>query len=184
MKNHGTNPKVVETPTSDQNLDMGPSPMIPEGPKTLGVVEISSKSPEIDRSNPEGPKTDFSINPSTELKQGHAPDHQITHEKANLRLKNHPIPTADAPSPAIAISGQSLGKSQIPANPELISENGTYRDDQHEIPHLPVKNHKFLTPLENRRRSTAGAWWSRAGDTSPECGEFCYGPNSIIGFST
>ncbi|XP_022873959.1 uncharacterized protein LOC111392796 [Olea europaea var. sylvestris] len=37
LKNHGTNPKVIETPNSDQNLDMGPSPMIPEGPKTLGV---------------------------------------------------------------------------------------------------------------------------------------------------
>ncbi|CAA3003158.1 Hypothetical predicted protein, partial [Olea europaea subsp. europaea] len=97
------------------------------------------------------------------LKQGHAPDHQITHEKANLRLKNHPIPTSDAPLPAIASSSQSLGKSQISANPELISENGTYCDDQHEIPHLPVKNHNFLTPLENHRWSTTGQRPARGG---------------------
>lgn len=93
------------------------------------MVEIASDSIEIERSNPEGTNSDFLIKSSMHLQQLHAPHHQISHEKKNLWLKNHPIPASDTLSQAIESNSESLEKLQISANPKPVSKNTTYHDD-------------------------------------------------------
>jgi hypothetical protein len=170
----GTFSNAFETPSYAPNQGLGPSPMIPEGPKTLGVVAMATESTGIERSNPELPKSDFAITFSVADTLMHAPYQHITHEEANLRLKNQPIPTKDAPATSPASFANSAGKMQIPANPDLISGDASYRNDQHEIPHLPVKNQNFPTTFENRRRIPATLRQARGGH-APEHPDQCVG---------
>lgn len=49
------------------------------------------------------------------------------------------------------------------ANLKLVLENGLYCDDQHEIPHLFVKNQNFSTLFENHHRNLVAHWSAHSG---------------------
>lgn len=102
---NGMNPNVVKTSSYGSNHGLEPSPLIPKGRKTLGMVEIASESPEIDKSTSEQSNSDFTINLATDLGQKHAPHFLITHGERNLLLKNHANTPPDAPPRAIGSDG-------------------------------------------------------------------------------
>lgn len=56
LKNYGTNPNAIETPTSDSNLDIGPPPMNSKGPTTPGGFSQCPILPKLQPGKTSNPK--------------------------------------------------------------------------------------------------------------------------------
>ncbi|KAL2482336.1 uncharacterized protein Fot_43780 [Forsythia ovata] len=164
-ESRGTHPNALNSTSYDQNLDMGPSPMISEAPKTPRMVSPTS--------NLTGIKTlenvqQISIHDPVGPTKLHAPDPQLGNVIPTTRPKFQPDRTPDAPVGPIFQTEQSLRKQAISPSVDLQIENAPHSQNQHEIMHLPVKNHRIPTRLVPGPR-TGGAWDPRAGAKKTAC---------------
>ncbi|KAL2493674.1 Uncharacterized protein Fot_37431 [Forsythia ovata] len=109
-KSRGTHPNALNSTSYDQNLDMGPSPMILEAPKTPRMVSPTSNLTGI---NTLENVQQISIRDPVGPTKLHAPDPQLGNVIPTTRPKFQPDPTPDAPVGPIFQTEQSLGKQAI-----------------------------------------------------------------------
>ncbi|KAL2543844.1 uncharacterized protein Fot_13077 [Forsythia ovata] len=141
-ESQGTNPNALNSTISSQNLKTGPSPLISEVPKTLGVVSLAPDSSEFFTLENVLPNANREPVGPTTL---HAPDHMIGHGITIQNLKFQAIPTPDAPEVAVFPTDHTLGNRGISPSTGLQLPHAPHPRTQHEIPHLPAKNQKIPT---------------------------------------
>ncbi|KAL2549676.1 hypothetical protein Fot_11206 [Forsythia ovata] len=135
-ESRGTHPNALNSTSYDQNLDMGPSPMISEAPKTPRMVSPTSNLTGI---NTLENVQQISIRDPVGPTKLHAPDPQLGNVIPTTRPKFQPDPTPDAPVGPIFQTEQSLGKHAISPSVDLQIENAPHSQNQHEIIHLPTQ---------------------------------------------
>ncbi|KAL2545606.1 Uncharacterized protein Fot_14839 [Forsythia ovata] len=125
-----------ERSSRPKNLDMGPSPMISEAPKTPRMVSPTSNLTGI---NTLENVQQISIRDPVGPTKLHAPDPQLGTVIPTTRPKFQPDRTPDAPMGPNFQTEQSLGKQAISPSVDLQIENAPHAQNQHEIPYLPTQ---------------------------------------------
>ncbi|KAL2508620.1 uncharacterized protein Fot_32267 [Forsythia ovata] len=135
-ESRGTDPNALNSTSYDQNLDMGPSPMISEAPKSPRMVSPTSNLTGI---NTLENVQQISIREPMGPTMLHASDPQIGNVIPTTRPKFQPDRTSDTPVGPDIQNEQSLGKQAISPSMDLQIDNAPHAQNQHEILHLPTQ---------------------------------------------